>query len=83
MQTLSLVWGILAIVGMIVAFFPCLGSLNWINIPFSGVGLIVSVVALSQTKPEEKKGSAIAGIVCCSIAVIFGIIRLIAGAGVV
>lgn len=83
MQTLSLVWGILAIVGMVVAFFPCLGSLNWINIPFSGIGLIVSVIALSQVKPEEKKGSAIAGIVCCGIAVLFGIIRLIAGAGVV
>ncbi len=81
MQTLSLVWGILSIVGMGVAFFPCFGSLNWINIPFSGVGLIISIVALARKK-EEKKGSSIAGIVCCGIAILFGIIRLTAGGGV-
>ena len=81
MQTLSLVWGILSVVGMGVAFFPWLGSLNWINIPFSGIGLIVSIVALAR-KVDEKKGGSIAGIVCCGIAVLFGIIRLIAGGGV-
>jgi hypothetical protein len=82
MQILSLVWGILAIIGMIVAFFPCLGALNWLNIPFSGIGLIISIVALVTTK-EQKKGGSIAGIVLCSIAIVFGIIRLILGAGVV
>jgi hypothetical protein len=81
MQTLSLVWGILAIVGLIVAFFPCLGSLNWINIPFSGAGLVVSIIGIATTK-EEKKGGFIAGIVCCAIALLLGIIRLIAGGGV-
>jgi hypothetical protein len=81
MQILSMVWGILAIVGMIVGFFPCLGSLNWINIPFAGIGLIVSVTALATTK-EENKGGSIAGIVCCAIAIVFGIIRLIAGGGI-
>jgi hypothetical protein len=46
MQVLSLIWGILAIVGMVVGFFPCLGALNWINIPFSGLGIIISGIAL-------------------------------------
>lgn len=83
MQTLSLIWGILAALGMIVAFFPCLGSLNWLNIPFAAIGLIVSIVAMTKAKPEEKKSGAITGIVCCSIAVVFGLIRLILGGGVV
>jgi hypothetical protein len=82
MQILSLVWGILAIVGMVVAFFPCLGSLNWINIPFSGVGLVVSVVIFATTK-EEKKGAVIAGIILCAIAVGLGLVRLFIGGGVV
>lgn len=82
MQTLSLIWGILSIVGMGIAFFPCLGSLNWMNIPFSGVGLIVSIIALARKK-EEKKGGSIAGIICCGIAILFGIIRLVAGGGLV
>lgn len=82
MQTLSLIWGILAIMGMIVGFFPCLGALNWINIPFSGVGLIISIVALARATPEEKKTGAIAGTVCCAIAVLLGFIRLILGGGI-
>ncbi len=80
MQTLSLVWGILSIIGMGVAFVPCLGSLNWITIPFSGVGLIVSAVAFAGNKGGNKSGS-IAGIICCGIAILFGVIRLAAGGG--
>ena len=81
MLTLALVWGILAITGMVVGFFPCLGSLNWLNIPFSGVGLIISIVAVVTAK-VEKKGGGIAGIVLCAIAVTLGLIRLVAGGGV-
>ena len=81
MQVLSLIWGILAIVGMIVAFFPCLGSLNWLNIPFSGIGIIISGIALG-TAGDAPKGSSIAGLVCCVVAVFFGIIRLVMGGGV-
>jgi len=82
MQMISLVWGILALIGMVVAFFPCLGALNWLNIPFAAFGLVVSIVALVQAKPEEKKGGAIAGIACCGAAVLFGAIRLLLGGGV-
>jgi hypothetical protein len=81
MQVLSVVWGILALCGMFVAFLPCLGSLNWINIPFSFVGLIISILALVTTQ-EAKKGMAIAGVICCGIAMLFGLIRLIAGGGI-
>ena len=48
MQILSLVWGILAILGLGIAFVPCLGSLNWLNIPFAVVGAIISYTARSQ-----------------------------------
>jgi len=82
MKTLSLILGILAIIVMIVGLFPCLGSLNWINIPFAAIGLIISIVAVTQSKPGESKGSAVAGLVLCSIAIVFGLIRLIIGGGV-
>jgi hypothetical protein len=81
MLTLALVWGILAMVGMIVAFFPCLGSLNWLNIPFSGVGLIIGIIAVVTAKVEQK-GGGIAGIVLCAIALVLGLIRLAAGGGI-
>jgi hypothetical protein len=66
---------------MFIAFLPCLGSLNWANIPFSGVGLIISIIAVVTAK-VEKKGAGIAGIVLCAVAVAFGLIRLIVGGGV-
>ena len=81
MHVLSLVWGILSILGFGVAIFPCLGSLNWVNIPFSLAGLVIGIVASSKP-PAEKKGQAVAGIVLCSIAVVAGFIRLVAGGGI-
>ena len=51
MQTVSLIWGILALVGMLVGFVPFYGALNWLLIPFAGIGAIVSAVrrpSLSQ-----------------------------------
>lgn len=82
MQVLSLVWGILAIIGMLVAFFPCLGSFNWLNIPFAGVGLIFCIVALLKAEPTNK-GNATIGLILCTIAVLFGIVRLYMGGGIV
>lgn len=82
MQVLSLVWGILAFIGLVIAFFPCLGSLNWLNIPFSVIGLIISIIALTKSPPDNKT-LAIIGTVLCGLAVVAGTVRLIMGAGVV
>ncbi|KIX12120.1 hypothetical protein [Dethiosulfatarculus sandiegensis] len=81
MQLLSLIWGILAIVGMIVGFIPCFGSLNWLNIPFAGVGVIIGVLALSSAD-QENRSPAMSGLICCALACLFGLFRLIAGGGV-
>jgi hypothetical protein len=81
MQILSLVWGILAFLGMIVGFLPCLGAINWLNIPFAGVGLIISIAALATSKTPNN-GAAIAGLLCNGIAIIIGVIRLTLGGGI-
>ncbi len=81
MQILSLIWGILAIIGMFIGFLPFLGALNWLNVPFSGIGLAVSIIALITSKKGNKCGS-ICGIICCSIAIMLGTIRLIIGGGI-
>lgn len=81
MQVFSLIWGILAIIGFGIAFLPCLGSLNWLNIPFAGIGLIISVIAYSKGD-EHNKNKARAGIICCAIAVVAGALRLIIGGGI-
>ena len=81
MQVVSLVWGILAILGLGIAFIPCLGALNWLNIPFAIVGLIISIVATTKAPPGQN-GAAIAGVVLNALAVLLGVARLIAGGGI-
>ena len=81
MQVVSLVWGIFAILGMLIAFTPMLGALNWLNIPFAGVGAIFSAIAVGRSAPETK-GKSVAGLICCGIAVLFGLVRLVLGLGV-
>lgn len=78
MQLLALIWGILAMGGLAVAFIPCLGWLNWANIPFAVVGLILGIVA-SSNAPLGQRGTAAAGIVLNAIAIVFGILRLMLG----
>jgi hypothetical protein len=80
-QIVSLVWGVLALLGMATAFLPCLGALNWFNIPFAGVGLILSVIALAISKPANK-GAAIAALAANGVAVVIGVIRLALGGGI-
>jgi hypothetical protein len=81
MQIFSLVFGILAMIGMFVGFIPCLGAYNWLNIPFAAVGIIVSGVALATTKEGSKTGSII-GLIACGVAIMLGLLRLIMGGGV-
>lgn len=82
MQILSRVWGILAMGGLIVHFTPCLGWLNWLNIPFAGTGLVLSAVTLSSA-PSESRSAPLAGTICCGLAVTVGRVRLWLGGGVV
>ena len=79
LSILSLVWGLLAIIGMFIAVIPCLGSLNYLNIPFAALGLLFSVFAIIVS---SKKELAVAGCVLCAVAIFLGAIRLVLGFGV-
>ncbi len=82
MQILALVWGILAVIGLLIGVFPCLGWLNWLNIPFAAAGLVVGLLASSKTT-DTQRGAAWAGVVCCVVAVVVGALRLALGHGIV
>jgi len=76
LQVLSLIWGILAIVGMFL-----LPELRWWSyfvflFSFSAVGLIISIIATVIAK--NKRGMAIAGIVLCVIAIPLGYLIVVA-----
>jgi hypothetical protein len=78
---ISLLWGILAILGLGIGFIPCFGALNWLNIPFAIVGLVISIIATAQARPGQN-GPAVAGLVLNALAIIFGMMRLVVGGGI-
>lgn len=80
-ERLSLAWGILALVGVLVAFTPFFGALNWLLIPFAAVGAVLSAIVTGMA-PQGKRGTSTAGLICCGVAVLFGLVRLVAGLGV-
>jgi hypothetical protein len=81
---LALVWGILAFTGFVVGLIPCLGWVNWINIPFGIAGVVIAIVAMSQASAERRPpGPAIGGLVLSLTAVVIGMIRLVLGGGLV
>lgn len=81
MQVASLAWGILALIGFAVGIVPCLGWVNWINIPFAVAGLIFSIIAFVQGRTGMRSGSSW-GIALCLIAILIGSKRLILGLGI-
>jgi hypothetical protein len=81
MQTISLIWGILAFLGMLFGFLPCLGAFNWLNIPFAAIGFIFSLYVYNKETTLARGGSK-TGMVLCAIAAIVGLMRLYVGFGV-
>ena len=78
MGLLSIVWGILAIIGMAVGIIPCFGRFNYLNIPFAVFGLLFSILVAVLSR---KKDLAIAGSILCAVAILIGVIRLVIGSG--
>ncbi|WP_116787736.1 hypothetical protein [Flavobacterium psychrotrophum] len=93
MRVASLTLGIIAIVGMIIGFIPCLGWFNWINIPVAIIGLVLGIIDYNDSSTPEPKQefepvSRISkpfpvAILLCGIALVLGSVRLLAGGGIV
>ena len=82
MGLISLVWGIVALLWMVLAFIPLLGWGNWFLIPFAAVGTIIAAIGILLTRTENR-GRAKAGLVLNGIVIVVGIIRLSLGGGIV
>ena len=93
MKYISLIWGSLSIILMLITF-----SLNaakdishissgvlliifyakWLYIPVSGVGIIVSGIALGTMEKDAKDNNTL-GLICCVIPVMVGILAISVG----
>ncbi len=82
MGLISVVWGIFAMLWMVLALIPLLGWGNWFLIPFAAVGAIIAAIGIMFTA-REHRGRAKAGLVLNGIVIVVGIIRLSIGGGIV
>lgn len=78
MIKLSFAWGIFAFATTLLAFLPCLSPVNWFNLPFSAIGVILSAVAVARSG-SDRPVAAVA-LICSGLALGVSIIRLLIGA---
>lgn len=80
MQILTLVWGVLAFLGMVIGLLPVLYYLNWFIVPFAAVGIVLSIAGLVVLR-QRKDPFPIAALVCNLIAATVAVLRLRSGSG--
>lgn len=82
MGVISLVWGIVALLWMLLAFIPLLGWGNWFMIPFAAIGAIIAAIGLLFTR-SQNRGRAKTGLILNGIAILVGVVRLGLGGGLI
>ncbi len=82
MGLISLLWGILSMVLMVIALIPLVGWANWLLIPFAAVGAVIGAIGVLFTR-SERNGRAKAGLLLNGIVIVVGIVRLGIGGGVI
>jgi len=66
----SILIGIVTLIGVVIAFIPLLGWLNWFVLPIAVVGLALGAASSSN-----------AGHNLCIVVVVVGVLRLMLGGG--
>ena len=82
MGLISVIWGIVALLWMLLAFIPLLGWGNWFMIPFAIVGAIIGAIGYALTSPQNR-GRAKTGILLNVAAAVIGAVRLSMGGGII
>lgn len=82
MGMISLLWGIVAMLWMVLALIPFLGWGNWFLIPFAAVGAVIAALGVLLTR-SGRRDRAKAGLVLNGIVVVVAIVRLGLGGGVI
>jgi hypothetical protein len=82
MGLISLLWGIFAMIWMVLALIPLLGWGNWFLIPFAAVGAIIGAIGVLFTS-SARTGRAKTGLLLNGIVIVVGIMRLGIGGGII
>lgn len=75
MGLISLLWGIAAMLWMVLALIPVIGITNWLLIPFAAVGALIAAIGIALTS-REKRGRAKAGLILNGLVIVVAVVRL-------
>ncbi|UHQ23193.1 hypothetical protein LVB77_00310 [Lysobacter sp. 5GHs7-4] len=75
MGLISLLWGIFAMIWMVIALIPVIGLSNWLLIPFAAVGAVIAAIGILFTR-EQHRGRAKTGLVLNTLVIVVAIVRL-------
>jgi hypothetical protein len=82
MGLISIVWGLFALLWMLLALVPLLGWGNWFLIPFAAVGILIAALGIVFSRSGHR-GRAKAGLVINALVILVAIVRLHLGGGVI
>ena len=82
MGLISVVWGIVAMLWMLLALVPLLGWGNWFLIPFAVVGVMIAAIGVLFSRSGHR-GRAKTGLVLNVLVILVAIVRLHLGGGVI
>lgn len=73
MNFLSVIFGILAALGLVIGFIPLLGWTNWVlTLPLGIIGLVIGAVSRQRN-----------GLILCAVILVLAALRLFIGGGVI
>jgi hypothetical protein len=81
MGVISVVWGIVAMLWMLLALVPLLGWGNWFVIPFAALGAIIAAIGMIFSSPG-RRGRAKTGLLLNAVVIVVAIVRLHLGGGI-
>ena len=82
MGLISILWGIVAMIWMVLALIPVIGITNWLLIPFAAVGAIIAAIGILFTS-DVKTGRAKTGLVLNCVVIVVATWRLGLGGGLI
>ena len=82
MGLVSVLWGIFAMVWIVLALIPLLGGANCLLIPFAVVGAIIAAIGILFTSTPNR-GRAKTGLLLNGIVIVVAIVRLGMGGGII
>jgi hypothetical protein len=74
MPALSVVWGVVAFLAMLITLLPPLQPLNWVVLPLAALGVLLNLLVVIR-RPSRGHPLGLAGLTAAGVALVISIVR--------